>query len=122
MATPKLKVLGTDQGITITKPWNDEMYKHNDKVADIQKNKIRDAVEKAYANGQLSVLNTIHKAVSGYGVMGMDIHEMHREALLQISLVQNYWLKDQAWNDLVKAKIVTPLDYYVDGVIDYVGY
>jgi hypothetical protein len=38
----KFKELGTNQGVRITRPWNDEMYAHNDKVAEIVRSEVRE--------------------------------------------------------------------------------
>ena len=32
-----MKTIGTKYGIEITKPWNNEMYNHNDKVGELLK-------------------------------------------------------------------------------------
>jgi len=45
MTTQKFKVLGVEQGITITRPFNNEMYAHNDKVREMQNEAIIAALE-----------------------------------------------------------------------------
>ena len=44
----KVKVLGKQYGIEITKPWSNEMYEHNDKVADLMKQSISESLQIAY--------------------------------------------------------------------------
>ena len=46
----KFKELGTNQGVRITRPWNDEMYAHNDKVAYHQHVAIKAALTRASKN------------------------------------------------------------------------
>ena len=45
MTTQKFRVLGVEQGITITRPFNKEMFDHNDNVREMQNEAILAALE-----------------------------------------------------------------------------
>ena len=92
----KVKVLGNQYGIEITKPWSQEMYKHNDTVASEMKENIFQALNKAYSDNNETALREIGKSVCAYGFgQGFDMDEMHMEICRELDRVQNYWLNDE---------------------------
>ena len=46
----KVKVLGMEYGIEITRPWSSEMYEHNDKVMATMKEAIKVVLDRAYTD------------------------------------------------------------------------
>jgi hypothetical protein len=102
-----MKVLGTQYGIQITRPWNKEMYEHNDKVSSTMKEAITQALNKAYKEKDETNLRVISKAICSYGhgdSYGLD--SIYADARTELDRIQNYWLNDHCWPDLVKAGIV----------------
>jgi basic membrane lipoprotein Med (substrate-binding protein (PBP1-ABC) superfamily) len=112
----KVKVLGNQYGIEITRPWNDKMYEHNDKVASEMKENIFQAINKAYNDDDETALKEIGKSVSGYGFgFGFGMDEMHAQISKELDRVQNFWLND-VYPHLVKKGYVKELE------IGFVGY
>jgi hypothetical protein len=106
-----MKVLGTKHGIEITKPWNPAMYEHNDKVADKMKEAIFAALNKAYKEGHSKDLEFIAKSIGGYGYgPGHDSESIHIDACRNLEMVENYWLHDWSWSELVEAGYVQDFD------------
>lgn len=106
-----MKVLGTKHGIEITKPWNPAMYEHNDKVADKMKEAIFAALSKAYKEDNNEDLEFIAKSVGGYGYGPMYGSEaIYADACNNLDMVQNYWLNDWCWDELVEAELVQDFD------------
>ena len=91
-----MKVLGTKYGIEITKPWNNEMYDHNDKVADLMKAELRLALNKAIKTENEELLREVASVIcpSGYGV-GFEMEDIYNESLRELEMVQNYWLNEE---------------------------
>lgn len=90
-----MKVLKIVDGIEITKPWNEGMYKHNDVVATEMKENIFTALNDAYKNDDESRLRAIGKNVCAYGFgSSFDMDEMHAEISKELDNVQNYWLNE----------------------------
>ena len=91
-----MKVLGTKYGIEITKPWNNEMYDHNDKVADLMKAELKLALTKAYKNEDEELLIEVGAVIcpGGYGV-GFEMEDIYNESLRELEMVQNYWLHEE---------------------------
>ena len=111
------KVIGTKYGIEITRPWNNEMYDHNDKVGELLKIELENTLGEIYDNGNCSKdeLNEFSKVISySYGD-GYDVESMYPLIKDSIDDLQNYQLaEDIEW--LVKKNlIVTPK-------IGFVGY
>ena len=46
-----MKTIGTKYGIEITKPWNNEMYDHNDKVGELLKIELENTLDGIYDGG-----------------------------------------------------------------------
>jgi len=92
----KAKVLGTMYGIQITKPWNNEMYEHNDLVAEEMKENLFQAINEAYQKDDETSLREIGKSLLAYGFgQGYDLDEIHAEICRELDMVQNYWLNEE---------------------------
>ena len=104
-----MKTLGTKYGINITKPWNQDMYTHNDKVAELMKSNIKKALIKAYSEDDEKSLREISKAVvaHGYG-SGSGVDEIYDETIIGIENSENYWLNGE-YPDLVRDGYVPEL-------------
>ena len=117
MTTQKFKVLGVEQGITITRPFNNEMYAHNDKVREIQNKAIIGAMIKVKESGDEELMLQAGKACSGYGYgQGYDIDDIFEDAIKNIENESNNWIREYVWPDMLELGLVQPID------IDYVGY
>ena len=99
----------------ITKPWSNEMYDWNDKVADLMKAEIKIQIEKNKNDwDKLNELVTLCGGIK-FGE-GYEIDELYDECLKELENVQNYWLNKE-FPYGVKQGIVS------DCVkIDFVGY
>lgn len=86
-----MKVLMKPQ---VTKPWSNEMYDYNDKVADMMKNEIIKSIVK-YQN-DFDKLNELMSLCGGvrYGD-GYSIDDLYRDVHDEVDNVQNYWLKEE---------------------------
>jgi len=111
-----MKTLETKYGINITKPWNQDMYTHNEKIGEIMKTNIKKALIKAYSEDDEKSLREISKAVvaHGYG-SGYEIGDIYDETILGIENSENYWL-NQEYPDLVRDGYVPELSE------DMIGY
>lgn len=91
-----MKVLGTKYGIEITRPWNKEMYDHNDKVADLMKAELRLALSKALRTENEQLLRDVASVIDpcGYG-LGFEVEDIYNDALKNLDMVQNYWLNEE---------------------------
>jgi len=117
MTTQKFKVLGVEQGVTITRPFNNEMYAHNDKVREIQNKAILEAMIKVKESGDEDLMLKAGKACSGYGYgQGYDIDDIFKDATRNIENESNNWIREYVWPDMLELGLVQPID------IDYVGY
>ena len=115
--TQKFKVLGVEQGITITRPFNNEMYNHNDKVREMQNEAVIAALEGLRESEDEELIERATKACSGYGYGdGYDYNDMIDDAIKNVETSANNWMKDEIWPDFVSFGLVQPLD------TDYVGY
>ena len=117
MTTQKFKVLGVEQGVTITRPFNNEMYAHNNKVREIQNKAILEAMIKVKESGDEDLMLKAGKACSGYGYgQGYDIDDIFKDATRNIENESNNWIREYVWPDMLELGLVQPID------IDYVGY
>jgi len=117
MANQKFKILGTKYGITITKPWSPEMYDHNRQVATKMKEIIFQSLTKAYNQDNEHDLRIIAVAINSYSYgSGYGLDEIYADACRGLDMVENYWLYDWTWPDLLNRKLVEPID------INFVGY
>jgi len=115
--TQKFKVLGVEQGITITRPFNSEMYNHNDKVREMQNEAVIAALEGLRESEDEELIEKAAKACSGYGYGdGYDSNDMIDDAIKNVEISANNWMKDEIWPDFLRLGLVQPLD------TDYVGY
>ena len=113
----KVKVLGMEYGIEITKPWSPDMYEHNDKVSVAMKEAIFEALTKAYKEDNEGDVRTISKAICAYGHgPGYDLDGIYEDACRELDMTQNHWLDSSCWPDLVKAGLVEDLE------VKFVGY
>lgn len=99
--TPKQPII--QHGITITKPWSDEMYKHNAMVLTEAKKNIQHALDSAYSKytyGGEEIcysgdpLHVIGKEICGYGWGGSTAKEIHEEASEALDLSASWWIND----------------------------
>lgn len=94
------KVIGVEFGIEITKPWNNEMYDHNDKVAELLKIELRNKLESIYKDGNCSKseLNVFAGTVGSKYGSGFDVTTMYPEIIKELDWIQNYQLaEDIEW-------------------------
>ena len=113
----KFKELGQEQGVRITRPWNPEMYQHNDRVASEMHKAIKDALDSAYKVEDDRTVATIAKAIQGYGFgIGYELEDVYEDACKGLDRMPNHWLNEYCWDDLLKAGIVEPI------AISFVGY
>tara|TARA_B110000977_G_scaffold199566_1_gene287316 strand:- start:2696 stop:3031 length:336 start_codon:yes stop_codon:yes gene_type:complete len=91
-----MKVIETKYEIQITKPWNAEMYDHNDKVADLMKAELKLALNRAMKTEDEDLLRQVASVVcpSGYG-FGFEMEDIYNETLRELEMVQNYWLREE---------------------------
>ena len=112
----KVKVLGTKYGIEITKPWNNQMYEHNDKVGAMMKDNILFALNEAYTKDDEKSLREIGKSVCAYGFgQGYSMVDMYAKIREELDRTQNYCLKEE-YPYLVKKGYVKEIE------INFVGY
>lgn len=112
-----MKVLGEQYGITITRPWNNAMYEHNEKIADAVKGFCEILLFKFEVNKDLVNLKILAKAINGYGYgSGMSISDIVKDTKHSLENVQNHWLHSDVLPDLLKHKFIKPIDF------GFVGY
>ena len=95
-----MKVIGTKYGIEITKPWNKEMYDHNDLVAKLIKVELFNKLEELYEKGDKNELNEFAGAVGTKYGFGFDLDSMYEGIKNDLEYLQNYQMEQD-------------LDYYV---------
>ena len=90
------KALNTKYGIQITKPWSNEMYDHNDTVADLMKAEILIKLHLAKESNDEVLLRKVSSVVcpSGYGT-GYNFEDIYNETIKNLDEVQNFWLNDE---------------------------
>ena len=84
-------------GIQITKPWSNEMYEHNDKVAKLIKIDLFNTLKVLYrSNPTKDELNEFVSAIGGirYGD-GYNVDDLYDEIYQQIVDTPNYILNDE---------------------------
>jgi len=115
--TQKFKVLGVEQGITITRPFNKEMFDHNDNVRWMQNEAVIAALEGLRESEDEELIEKATKACSGYGYGdGYDYNDMIDDAINNVETSANNWMKEEIWPDFLRLGLVSPLN------VDYVGY
>jgi hypothetical protein len=117
MTTQKFKVLGTEQGITITRPFNNEMFDHNEKVREIQNEAVLAALDKILADEDEDLMFKAGKICSGYGYgIGYDLEDIHKDATQNVETQANNWMREDIWPGFLDLGLVEPME------MDYVGY
>lgn len=112
----KEKLIEIVDGIRITKPWNKEMYEHNDRVSYEMKKNIFNAMNDAYKSDNETLLRVLGKFVCSYGFgQGYELDEMYEEICRELDNVQNFWLND-IYPDMVKDGLVPATKH------NFVGY
>ena len=98
----------------VTKPWSNEMYDYNDKVADMMKENIIESIVKH--QNDYDKLNELMVLCGGikYG-QGFSIDDLYHDVHHEVETVQNYWLNDE-YPYAVKQGLVKPIPY------NFVGY
>ena len=98
----------------VTKPWSQEMYDYNDKVADLMKKNILKSIHTNRNNWDN--LNELMELCGGikYGD-GYDIDELYLDVNNEVENVQNYWLNEE-YPYAVKKGLVEPVMY------EFIGY
>lgn len=93
-----MKVIGTEYGIEITKPWNQKMYDHNDLVGKLIKVDLFKKLQELYEMGDKNELNEFAKAIgTGYG-FGFDLDSMYEGIKDDLEYLQNYQMEqDLDW-------------------------
>lgn len=111
----KYKILGEKYGVTITRPWNTEMYKHNDVVREKMIANITEGITKAYEARDFDKLNIFWGALRGsrYG-SGFRLSEVYRQ-LIDEAENAAYWLLNQEYGYLVHLELVEPVDVELIG-------
>ena len=95
------KTLGTQCGVTITRPFSREMYEHNHIVGGQMKKNITRAVNNRRYT--ISQLNDITRSITGYTFgAGYSREDMRSEMLRAIDQLQDWWLH-QEYSTLVNS-------------------
>jgi len=95
----KEKLLGTRYGIRITRPWNSDMYTHNEKVAKKMKANIKKELTKAYEEKEDQKFIEISKYICYYSFMYPWITDDNYDTAIEdLSRMENYQLnEDYPW-------------------------
>lgn len=109
----KTKRLGEEYGITITRPWNEKMYEHNELVAEEMKANVLKAVNnRKYTAEQL---NAMAPHITGYTFgFGMTREDIREDLLRAVDQMQNFWLHSE-YNSLVKKGFCKPVKKHMIG-------
>ncbi len=109
-------ILGEQYGITITRPWNNAMYEHNDNIAETMKEAIQAVLDKALEEDDDDTMRKVSKAVSAYSQGSMfSTEDIYEDATRSLEQTQNHWLHSDTWPDLVKAGLVQELPQQMIG-------
>jgi len=97
----------------VTKPWSNEMYEYNDKVAELMKENILESIENNKNNW--NILNELMTLCGGikYGE-GYNIQDLYEGCLEELEMVQNYWLNEE-YDYAVKQGLVKDVLYKMVG-------
>ena len=103
----KVKILGEQYGVTITRPFSREMYAHNSIVADEAKANIRRAVNNSKWTAE--ELNDMTRSITAYTFgLWTSREEIREEMLAEVDRLQDWWLA-QEYPTLVKEGYCKPL-------------
>lgn len=105
----KVKVVGNQYGIEITKPWSDEMYAHNEKVSELMKKHILESLTISYLLGMPDNLRELAYHIRGYRLTENNVDTVYETACSELKHMPNYWLHEQ-WEDMVAAKMVIDIE------------
>jgi hypothetical protein len=111
-----------EYGIEITKPWSKEMYTHNDKVSNLQKEQLLALLENfgQYADFSQESEDNLYelgRIICGYSFgSGYGNAEIIEQIERELENVQNFWLNEDVWPDVLAKDWVEPLE------VDYIGY
>jgi hypothetical protein len=106
----KYKIIGEKYGVTITKPWNTEMYKHNDTVKEKMIDSIREGITKAYEAGNRDTLNIFARAIQGPTYhKSFTLSKIFEELMQSAEYIQS-WLLNQEYAYLVHLELVEPTE------------
>lgn len=102
MAKVKIKY-----GIEIVKPWSQEMYDHNDKIAKKMKVAIKQKVITAYAHDHDDKIHKYARHISGCSFgKGYTIHDIYDNCITGLVNIENFRLHEE-WPDMVRQRLVT---------------
>lgn len=102
----KTKVLGEQYGITITRPWNEKMYAHNEAIAEEMKANILKAINNRKRTTE--ELNEMARHITGYQFYMTTRDELREELVIGISQMQNFWLNSE-YDSLVEKGFCKPV-------------
>ena len=112
----KVKVLGMEYGIEITRPWSVEMYEHNETVSTTMKEAIFVALSRVYTDDDFANLNLIAEFICGHGFgSGHDADSIFEAACRQLDVIENWWLNSDVWPAMVEHGFVKDLDVKLVG-------
>ena len=111
MAT-KVKVLGEQYGVTITRPFSKEMYAHNDKVVALMKENITKAIKNR--KWTTEELNEMTKSITAYTFGMMTREEIREEMLAEVDRLQAWWLA-QEYPTLVEKGFCKEVEFGIVG-------
>lgn len=111
-----------EYGILVTKPWSNEMYAHNDKVAKQARQNLLAALTKAYdefvdKDDQVHSKDNLYiiaKAFYGYGWSGSSAIDVYNDAQDTLFVTAAFWLND-IYPYLVKQGYVEQIDPWFVG-------
>ena len=103
----KVKILGEQYGVTITRPFSKEMYAHNSAVAELAKSNIRKAINNRKHTA--ADLNKMTRSITAYTFCTSDREDIRKEMLQEVDRLQDWWLA-QEYPTLVKEGFCKPLE------------
>ena len=105
------KTLGTRYGIQITRPWNKDMYAHNEEVAEVMKKNLKAALDEVEDVDDRDKLCELAKIISGCGYSeDYTIGEIWERTSYDLEhCVENWWL-NQEYPYAVKKGFVPELE------------
>jgi len=102
----KVKILGEQYGVVITRPFSKEMYDHNSAVAEIVKNNIKRAINNRKHTA--ADLNRMTKSITAYTFCNSNREEIREHMLNEVDRLQDWWLA-QEYPNLVEGGFCKPL-------------
>ena len=110
------KTYGVKYGIIITKPWSNEMYDHNETVAEIMKDNIKNILFELWKlTKDETRLLKVSKHICYYGFGdGYSAEDVYEETRKDLEQMQNYQLHE-VYDELEKDGFVTKLDEFLIG-------